>query len=123
MGQVKVGEKPLVLIVEDYDDSREMYAELLELHGFRVAQAVDGQDAIDMAFSLVPDVIVMDLSLPRVDGREATRRIKADARTAAIPVILVSGMPESTAPSVGDVYVTKPCPPDRLVKEVRRVLK
>src|SRR5439155_441151 len=64
-----VVDRPLVLIVEDYDDSREMYAELLELHGFRVAQAADGQDAVDKAIALIPDVIVMDLSLPRPDGR------------------------------------------------------
>lgn len=115
--------KPLVLIVEDYDDSREMFAEYLELSGFRVAQAVDGLEAVAKATELLPDVILMDLSLPGLDGREATRRIKGDARTAEIPVVLLTGMPVGAADSVGTAaQVTKPCMPEDLVKTVRRVL-
>ena len=73
--------RPLVLVVDDYQDAREMYAEYLEFSGFRVAEAKDGREAVDKAFALAPDVILMDLSLPVLDGWEATRLIKADART------------------------------------------
>ncbi|HLM46046.1 MAG TPA: response regulator, partial [Myxococcaceae bacterium] len=72
---------PLVLIVDDYQDAREMYAEYLEFSGFRVAEARNGAEAVEKAFALRPSVILMDLSLPVMDGWEATRRLKADART------------------------------------------
>jgi two-component system, cell cycle response regulator DivK len=115
---------PLVLLVEDYDDSREMYAEFLEMSGFRVAQATDGLEAVRMAQELLPDVILMDFSLPGVDGREATRRIKADSRTARIPVVLLTGMPSHYAEvAESDAFVNKPCLPEDLLRELRRVLQ
>ncbi len=118
---------PLVLIVDDYQDAREMYAEYLEFSGFRVAEARNGQEAVDQAFALHPDVILMDLSLPVMDGCEATRRLKSDARTRAIPVVALTGHAldghSREAQDAGcDSYVTKPCLPDALVREVQRVL-
>ncbi len=114
---------PLILLVEDYQDAREMYAELLELSGFRVVQAVDGEDAVRQASDLVPDVILMDLSMPGVDGHEATRRLKASPRTAGIPVAIMSGMPTEVMRATGaDACVRKPCPPEELVAEVQRLL-
>ena len=77
--------KPLVLVVDDYQDAREMYAEYLEFSGFRVEQATNGAEALDKAFALLPDVILMDLSLPIIDGWEATRRLKGDERTRTSP--------------------------------------
>jgi two-component system, cell cycle response regulator DivK len=114
---------PVVLLVDDYEDSREMYAEYLELSGFRVLQASDGEEALRLAGEALPDVVLMDIGLPGVDGREATRRLKAGATTAHIPVVIMSGMPPEYARSSGaDAYVTKPCAPDALVTEIQRVL-
>ena len=74
----------LVLVVDDYEDAREMYAEYLAYSGFRVAEARTGVEALEKAFELLPDLILMDLSLPVMDGWEATRRLKADARMSEV---------------------------------------
>ena len=76
---------PLVLVVDDVDHGREIFAEYLEFRGFRVATAADGLEALDKAFELLPDVILMDLSLPGIDGWEATRRLKRDDAHARHP--------------------------------------
>jgi CheY-like chemotaxis protein len=73
--------KPLILVVEDFDDAREMYRDYLEFSGYRVETARDGREAIDKAQALKPDLILMDLSLPGVDGWEATRLLKSDPVT------------------------------------------
>jgi len=119
---------PMVLVVDDYEDAREMYAEYLQYSGFRVAEARTGVEAMEKAFELLPDLILMDLSLPVMDGWEATRRLKADARTKAIPVVALTGHAlaghSEVARKAGcDAFVTKPCLPDALVLEVRRVLE
>lgn len=119
--------KPLVLVVDDYADAREMYAEYLEFSGFRVAEARNGQEALDKAFALQPDVILMDLSLPVLDGWEATRRLKGDTRTRNIPVVALTGHAlhghsEGAKDAGCDAFVTKPCLPDQLVVEVKRML-
>ena len=121
------GGKPLVLVVDDYQDAREMYAEYLEFSGFRVAEASNGAEALDKAFALLPDVILMDLSLPVIDGWEATRRLKADDRTKTIPVVALTGHAlagEATGDQQVkcDAFVIKPCLPDTLVAEVKKVL-
>ena len=118
---------PLVLIVEDYEDAREMYAEYLQYAGFRVAEARNGMEALTIAQEQQPDVILMDLALPGMDGWEATRRLKSDERTRRIPVIAVTGHALSghsdTARKAGcDAFVSKPCLPDALVLEVRKML-
>ncbi len=119
--------KPLILVVDDYQDAREMYAEYLEFSGFRVAEAKNGEEALDKAFALLPDVILMDLSLPVMDGWEATRRLKGDERTRHIPVVALTGHTLSGhshgAKDAGcDAFVTKPCLPDALVQEVKKQL-
>ena len=121
------GDAPLVLLVDDAEDNREVYAQFLHFAGFRVEFAVDGVEAIEKASSLHPDVIVMDLSLPRMDGWEATRRIKSDPGTRGIPVIALTGHAVSEskrrAQEVGcSGYLTKPCLPDVLVSEIRRLV-
>jgi two-component system, cell cycle response regulator DivK len=118
---------PLILVVDDYQDAREMYAEYLQFSGFRVAEARNGNEALEQAFALKPDLILMDLSLPGMDGWEATRQLKADARTKAIPVVALTGHAlagaSDSARNAGcDSFVTKPCLPDDLVVEVRRML-
>jgi len=119
---------PMVLVVDDYEDAREMYAEYLQYSGFRVAEARTGVEALERAFELLPDLILMDLSLPVMDGWEATRRLKADARTKTIPVVALTGHAlaghSEVARKAGcDAFVTKPCLPDALVVEVKRVLE
>jgi len=122
------GGSPLVLVVDDYQDAREMYAEYLEFSGFRTEAACTGVEAVKKAFELRPDVVLMDLSLPVMDGWEATRLLKADAVTRGIPVVALTGhaLPchaESARKAGCDAVVTKPCLPDVLVAEVRKALK
>jgi len=116
-----------VLVVDDYDDAREMYAESLLVSGFRVAEAADGAQAVELARSLSPDVILMDLSLPGVDGWEATRQLKADARTQHIPVVALTGHALSSAIDAAreagcDRFVVKPALPEVVIDEVRRAI-
>ena len=104
-----------------------MYGEYLRFSGFDVVQASNGMEALQQAVETSPDIVLMDLSLPVMDGWEATRRLKADARTAAIPVVAVTGHSlagvSDNARAVGCAsFVTKPCLPEDLVREIRRVL-
>jgi two-component system, cell cycle response regulator DivK len=119
--------QPLILVVDDYQDAREMYAEYLQFSGFRVAEARNGNEAVMQAFELKPDLILMDLSLPGMDGWEATRVLKADERTRRIPIVALTGhalagASEGARKAGCDSFVTKPCLPDDLVVEVRRML-
>ena len=121
------GRPDLILVVDDYQDAREMYAEYLQFSGFRVAEARNGNEAVEQAFALKPDLILMDLSLPGMDGWEATRRLKADDRTKHIPIVALTGhalagASEGAKKAGCDSFVTKPCLPDDLVVEVRRML-
>jgi CheY-like chemotaxis protein len=118
---------PLVLVIEDYEDARQLYAEVLTWSGFRVEQADNGLVGVAEANRLLPDLILMDLALPGIDGWEATRRLKQAERTSAIPIVAVTGhvSSESIASALAtgcDAYLTKPCRPDALVQEVRRLL-
>ena len=120
-------ERPLVLIVEDQSELRQLYVLHLTKCGFDVIEAENGQIAIDHTTQHAPDVVLMDLSLPVIDGWEATRRLKADQRTAHIPVVALtahdgSGELQRATRAGCDWFVPKPCPPDALITEVRRVL-
>jgi CheY-like chemotaxis protein len=120
-------EEPLVLVVEDYQDAREMYCAYLQFSGYRVAEATNGLEALEKALELMPDIILMDLALPKVDGWEATKRLKADERTKHIPIVALtghalSGFADGARAAGCDAFVTKPCLPDALVAEVRRML-
>ena len=119
--------KPLVLLVDDYPDAREMYAEYLQFSGFDVIEAGNGQEALDRAIDRTPDVILMDLSLPVMDGWEATRRLKADDRTKHIPVLAVTGhaltgISEDAKRAGCDGFITKPFLPEDFMEEIRYVL-
>ena len=118
---------PLVLVVEDYQDAREMYAAYLQFSGFQVAEATNGVEAIDKSNELMPDIILMDLALPKMDGWEATRRLKMYERTRHIPVVALTGHAlaghaEGARQAGCDSFVTKPCLPDALVAEIHRML-
>jgi len=120
--------QPLVLVVEDYQDAREMYAAYLQFSGFDVAEAGNGIEAIEKTHELLPDIVLMDLALPRMDGWEATRRLKKDERTRHIPIVALTGHAlaghaEGAREAGCDAFVTKPCLPDALVAEIRRLLE
>lgn len=127
MAEQSSDSSPLVLVVDDFQDNREMFAEFLSLSGFRVAEAATGREAIDRGFALLPDVILMDLSLPELDGWEATRQLKNDPRTRHIPIVALTGHAladhSREAREAGcDAFLTKPCLPEVLVVEIRKML-
>ena len=119
---------PLILIVEDFDDAREMYRDYLEFSGFRVETARDGVEGMAKARELQPDLILMDLSLPGIDGWEATRLLKADPETNHLLIVALSAHALATegerARAAGcDGFIAKPCLPPDLVHEVSSYLK
>jgi two-component system, cell cycle response regulator DivK len=119
---------PLILIVEDFDDAREMYRDYLEFSGFRVETARDGVEGMAKARNLQPDLILMDLSLPGIDGWEATRLLKADPETSHLLIVALSAHALATegerARAAGcDGFIAKPCLPPDLVDEVSGYLK
>lgn len=87
----ETGLKPLVLVVEDHEDTRFLLMYLLEVHGCRVAMAEDGEVAVRVAETTRPDLILMDASLPRLDGLEATHRIRELAALRDVPIVFLSG--------------------------------
>jgi len=116
-----------ILIVEDDRANREMLARYLTLLGYRIVMALDGAQAVALAQTERPDLILMDMRLPVMDGWEATRRLKADDRTKRIPIVALTGhalagASEGAKKAGCDSFVTKPCLPDDLVVEVRRML-
>jgi len=116
-----------ILLVEDNEMNRDMLSRRLERKGFEVVIAVDGQAGVDMASSVGPDLILMDLSLPVIDGWEATRQIKADAATQNIPVIALtahamSGDEQKAREAGCDDYDTKPVNLNRLLEKIGKFL-
>jgi len=116
-----------ILLVEDNEMNRDMLSRRLERKGFEVVIAIDGQAGVDMAASTNPDIILMDLSLPVIDGWEATRRIKADPATQGIPVIALTAHAmkedEQKARDAGcDDYDTKPVNLNRLLDKIGNLL-
>jgi CheY-like chemotaxis protein len=117
----------LVLLVDDLEDGRAMYAEYLTRSGYRVVQAADGRQAVALAIALLPDVVVMDMALPILDGWAAVRRLKADERTLAIPIVALTGYSAAShvrrAQEAGcDAFLTKPCLPSALLAILRGLL-
>ena len=116
-----------ILVIEDTEDNRRIIRDLLTTVGYELIEAVDGEEGVEMAAQEKPDLILMDIQLPRMDGYEATRRIKADPATAHIPVIAVtsyalSGDEEKTRAAGCDAYIAKPFSPRQLLAKVRELL-
>jgi CheY-like chemotaxis protein len=117
----------MVLLVDDSDDCRLVYAEYLTSRGFRVEHAVDGEHALFKVAALQPDVVVMDLSLPTLDGWAATERLKSHPKTRHIPIVVLTGIvlpePLERARRAGADHVeSKPCAPDTLLTLLERLL-
>jgi len=117
-----------ILLVEDNELNRDMLSRRLERKGYQVVIAVDGQQGVDMAASEAPELVLMDMSLPVLDGWEATRRIKADERTKDIPIIALTAHAmqgdEQKAKEAGcDDYDVKPVELPRLLEKMERLLK
>jgi two-component system, cell cycle response regulator DivK len=116
-----------VLVVEDNEMNRDMLSRRLMRRGFQVIFAVDGQQGVDLARSERPDIILMDMSLPVMDGWEATRRVKSDDATRGVPVIgltahAMSGDREKAIEAGCDEYDTKPVELERLIGKIERLL-
>jgi two-component system, cell cycle response regulator DivK len=119
--------RPLVLIVDDNDDQRTAYALFLEAAGFRVAEAAGGISAIGQARTLRPDVILMDLSMPDLNGWQACQWLKTSDETSRIPIVALTGHSvegaERQAMEAGcDRFVTKGSDPQRVIQAVNEVL-
>ena len=115
-----------VLVVDDDDVIRQLITVNLELEGFDVATAIDGQDCLDRVKDVRPDVITLDVMMPRLDGWEAAGRLRADPDTAGIKVVLLSARAQEADLERGsrigvDAYLTKPFDPDELIEVVRRL--
>ena len=116
-----------ILVVDDHEDNRRILRDLLGSAGFQVLEASTGEDAVARAETAVPDLILMDIQLPGIDGYEATRRIKANAALRHIPLIVVtsyalSGDDAKAMAAGADAYVAKPFSPRALLAKVREHL-
>lgn len=118
--------RPVVLVVEDFEDNRFMMRRLLEMSGYSVVEAINGNQAVERAASDHPDIILMDLSLPQLDGLAATRRIRAQEDGPRVPIVAVSAHDsadfhaEALAAGCNE-YVTKPIDFDQLVELLNRL--
>lgn len=115
-----------ILLVDDDADNRSVVSTLLRHYGFEVIECADGESAVALATLHRPDVVLMDVSLPGIDGWTATERLKGDDATSGIPVIALTGSAfpadRARARALGFAgYLAKPCPPAELLREVRRV--
>ena len=116
-----------ILIIEDQDDNRTIMRDLLNTAGYRLIEAVDGEEGVKLAQSERPDLILMDIQLPILDGYEATRRIRASVELKSIPIIAVTSYAlsgdDAKARAAGcDGYVAKPFSPRELLAKVREFL-
>src|SRR4026207_2393760 len=117
----------MVLLVEDNEDNRIVYSTILKHFGYKVTEALNGEEGISKARSEHPDLILMDISIPIIDGWEATQVLKHDPQTRGIPIIALTAhalaSDREKAMEVGcDGYLAKPCEPRAVVAEVQRFL-
>ena len=116
-----------ILLVEDNEMNRDMLSRRLERRGYEVLVAVDGEEGVTMALAEIPDLVLMDMSLPVMDGWEATRRLKSDPSTQAVPIIALTahamaGDREKAIEAGCDDYDTKPIELPRLLQKIEALL-
>lgn len=119
--------RPLILVADDEDDVRDLVVYRLSRSGYDVVEARDGEEALQLAARTAPDLAVLDVMMPKVDGYEVTRRLRGDAATSRIPVILLTSRSQESDVSQGfevgaDDYLKKPFDPDELTARVRALL-
>jgi two-component system, cell cycle response regulator DivK len=117
----------LVLIVEDDPETRHIYVDLLQRRGYRTIDAHNGLQALEKAFTSLPDLVIADIAVPGIDGIELCRRLRADSRTRDVPIIAVTGHDDrqyrDRATQAGaDRVLIKPCEPDTLVREAGELI-
>ena len=118
---------PTILVADDEEDLRELVSYRLTRSGYEVVEAQDGQEALELATQRVPDLMVLDVMMPRLDGYELTSRVRAEDSLRSVPVILLTARSQENDVSRGfdvgaDDYLKKPFNPDELVARVRAVL-
>jgi DNA-binding response OmpR family regulator len=118
---------PTILVADDEEDLRELVSYRLSRSGYEVVEAVDGQEALELATEHTPDLMVLDVMMPRLDGYELTRRVREQDSLRGVPVILLTARSQESDVSRGfdvgaDDYLKKPFNPDELVARVRAVL-
>jgi two-component system cell cycle response regulator DivK len=122
-----MGKAPTVLLVEDNEDNRIVYTTMLEHFGYHVTQAGDGEAAIAKIQGDPPDVVIMDISMPGIDGWTVISRLREDPATRDIPIVAVTAHAlaehRERAEGLGcEGYLTKPCEPRKLLQEIRRII-
>jgi two-component system cell cycle response regulator DivK len=118
---------PVILLVEDNEDNRIIYSTYLRYRGYRVLEAADGEAGVAIARAELPDLILMDVSLPKMDGLEATRILKSGPTTARIPIVALTAHAlledrQKSAAAGCDGYISKPVEPAEVVAEIERLL-
>lgn len=122
-----VGAQATILLVDDYPDALDVWSLYLRMCGFDVFTAGDGLAALELAYNHRPSLVILDLDLPKLNGVEAAKCLRANADTSAIPLIAVTGHSDdrrvNEARHAGfDLILTKPCDPDHLRHEIQRLL-
>ena len=116
-----------ILLADDHEDNRLAIMTVLERDGYRALGAANGREAVEMAREHQPDMVLMDLAMPVMDGREAMRELKAHDRTARIPIVVLTAMAlsvdrDAMVTEGFDGLLIKPCMPPQLIQEVRRLI-
>ena len=119
--------KPIILVVDDEDETRLMLRILLEMKGFRVEEAVDGLDALNKVNDVNPDIMILDVMMPNMDGLTVCRRLRNQPATKTLPIILLSGKTHLNADVEGleagaNAYMSKPADVKKLVEKVNQLL-
>lgn len=122
------GDRPLVLVVEDHEDTRFLLRTVLEMQGYRVSEATDGEEGVRVARRVRPSLVIMDATLPRLDGITATRRIRSDSALKSVPVVFLSGntQPDFRAAvfdAGGTDFLVKPIALDVLISVLEKYLR
>ncbi len=120
------GKRARVLVIDDVPEVRELYCTYLEYNGFVADAAEDGLAGLAKVAAMEPDVVVLDYSMPRMDGEQVLARLQEDPRTRPIPVVMMTAVPElvgKRARARCAAFIEKPCEPDRLVSAIVAVLE
>jgi two-component system, cell cycle response regulator DivK len=119
--------RKVVLLVEDHEDSRYICSAILQHHGYRIMEAMDGATGVQLAQQYLPDLILLDVTLPVLDGWTAAQRLRESLDTSRIPIVALTAHAQRADQERGEqlgfaAYLVKPCSPTRVLAEVRRII-